>query len=514
VPLNPFGKAASKEALAYAFGDLTEHNDIRNDSFDLTLSGPIWRGFGAGPVQSAIGMTYTVNQLVNYAGDTPDYIRADYQAQYGNTFGGRTRSYEAFGEVQVPLLIDKPFVRSLGVGASIRMTHDRNRGTDGTSGVGGYQKSTSWRLSGSYEPTNWMSFRGTYSRDMRAASFRELYYSQTRGGGLTQVCNPWVDGTSCVFGSDDVTMLIGGSPNVNPEISKNLTVGLVLRPSFEGALRGLNFSVDLYQMSLGGGQTLTGPQETIADCYNNIPEACAMMGFDPEPRSGYSVSPELLAKSNIAWVQTQYVNREKQVQRGLDFAITHYLNLESLLNWRGTVSVRLSSTYVLAVLAPTGSTTGASTVQRAGVLGGGGFLPNYQSGPRLRGTLTLGYNVGAFNGTLNARYTHKGIIYAGRLDPSDPGYLNALNSTSSTTYGTTVDDNHTPSYVQTDLNLSYNITVPKLERANLFLNVTNLFDMRPPWTGGSFGGSGVGGTNGMYFDTMGRTYRFGIRTQF
>ncbi|MCC6203235.1 MAG: hypothetical protein IT494_09555, partial [Gammaproteobacteria bacterium] len=205
-----------------------------------------------------------------------------------------------------------------------------------------------------------------------------------------------------------------------------------------------------------------------------------------------------------------------QVQRGIDFEISHYLNLETLLGWRGTLNFRVSATHTLDVLAPTGATVGASTVQRRGVIGGGGFLPNYQSGPRWRGTLMVGYNTGPLNVTANFRYTHKSLISATRIDPSDPGYLDALNADAGlfSAYANTVDDNHTPNYVQTDLNLSYNVRVPKLERANLFLNVTNLFDLTPPWTGGSFGGSGVGGTNAMYFDTMGRTYRFGIRTQF
>ncbi|MCC6203335.1 MAG: TonB-dependent receptor, partial [Gammaproteobacteria bacterium] len=354
VPLNPFGMAASPEALAYAFGDLTEHNDIRNDSFDLTLSGPVWDGVGAGPFLGAVGLTYTVNQLVNYAGDLPEYIRADYQAQYGNTFGGRTRSYEAFSEIRAPLLLDKPYIRRLEVGGSLRITHDRNRGTSGTEGVGGYQKTMSWRLTSIYEPAAWLGFNLTYSRDMRAASFRELYYGQTRGGGLTQVCNPWSDGTSCFIGNDDITMLIGGTPNLDPEVSKNLTAGIILRPDFSGALRGLNFRASLYQMSLGGGQTLTGPQEIIADCFNDVPEACALMGFDPTPRDGYpTLSPENLAKSNISWVQTKYVNREKQVQRGIDFEISHYLNLETLLGWRGTLNFRVSATHTLDVLAPT-----------------------------------------------------------------------------------------------------------------------------------------------------------------
>src|SRR5690606_3760984 len=53
VPLNPFGFAASAEALAYAYGDLIELTSTDQGVASVTFSGQIWNGFGAGPVSMA-----------------------------------------------------------------------------------------------------------------------------------------------------------------------------------------------------------------------------------------------------------------------------------------------------------------------------------------------------------------------------------------------------------------------------------------------------------------------------
>ena len=40
-----------KAALAYAFGDLTESDDIRNKSCPATFTGELWKGWGAGALK-------------------------------------------------------------------------------------------------------------------------------------------------------------------------------------------------------------------------------------------------------------------------------------------------------------------------------------------------------------------------------------------------------------------------------------------------------------------------------
>ena len=52
-------------------------------------------------------------------------------------------------------------------------------------------------------------------------------------------------------------------------------------------------------------------------------------------------------------------------------------------------------------------------------------------------------------------------------------------------------------------------------KVQLFAAINNLFDETPPIAADTgFGGSANGGTNAVFFDTLGRTLRLGIRLNF
>ena len=49
----------------------------------------------------------------------------------------------------------------------------------------------------------------------------------------------------------------------------------------------------------------------------------------------------------------------------------------------------------------------------------------------------------------------------------------------------------------------------------LFAAINNLFDEEPPIAAGSgFGGNANGGTNAVFFDTLGQSLRLGLRVNF
>ncbi len=120
---------------------------------------------------------------------------------------------------------------------------------------------------------------------------------------------------------------------------------------------------------------------------------------------------------------------------------------------------------------------------------GGQLHDSYLNGP-----LTL---------TLQAQWTGKGKFNAEMpwLDPSDAGYDPTLAGT--------VDDNTVGNYFNFNLNGSYNFAVSGLEQSQVFLSVSNLFDRTPPFSNG-----GIGGVNGTFYDTLGRTFRVGYRMKF
>jgi outer membrane receptor protein involved in Fe transport len=136
-----------------------------------------------------------------------------------------------------------------------------------------------------------------------------------------------------------------------------------------------------------------------------------------------------------------------------------------------------------------------------------GLFSDFAPSPKFSGTLTLSYLNGPLTLTTLGRY-----ISSGRLDkqnpktgPSDAGYNPNL------TYS--VNDATIPSYFDLSLTGSYDFKGFGLQNVQLFANIQNLFDRDPPFSSPNALGS-VGGVNAIFFDTLGRTYRVGVRMTF
>ncbi len=146
-PLNPFGTSgASAAALAYAFGDLTEHDDIRQDVVAGNVTGQLWDGWGAGPLSAAVGLEWRRDQLENLAGPLPFAQRTDFGLQYGDPFAGKTTVQEAFLELEMPLFKDAPFAKRAAINGAVRKAHYKNEGGLGTNGETGKMDITTWKV--------------------------------------------------------------------------------------------------------------------------------------------------------------------------------------------------------------------------------------------------------------------------------------------------------------------------------------------------------------------------------
>jgi hypothetical protein len=94
------------------------------------------------------------------------------------------------------------------------------------------------------------------------------------------------------------------------------------------------------------------------------------------------------------------------------------------------------------------------------------------------------------------------------ITPSDAGYATAAPPL------VTMSTNSVPSYEVVALSGSYtfNSAGPEIQ---VFAAINNLLDEEPPIaTGTGFGGSGNGGTNPVFYDTLGRSARLGVRVNF
>jgi outer membrane receptor protein involved in Fe transport len=96
------------------------------------------------------------------------------------------------------------------------------------------------------------------------------------------------------------------------------------------------------------------------------------------------------------------------------------------------------------------------------------------------------------------------------------GYMDLQNpkkgpddSTYDPTLSYSASDNTTGKYFLFNLNASYDLKWFDIDKFQVFGSINNLLDRDPPFSTGS-----VGGVNAINYDTMGRTYRFGVRMKF
>jgi outer membrane receptor protein involved in Fe transport len=507
-PLNPFGTSgASQAALDYAFSALTEHNVIRQDVFAGSVSGKLFEGW-AGPISAALGAEYRKDKLSNDAGDDPTALRTDFNLQYGDSFAGSTKVAEAFVEVEAPLLAGLPAVKQLSLNAAARAAQYKTSGATGNASVGDSSKNniTSWKLGSVWDVTDWLRLRGSYSRDLRAPNFRELFYSQTIPAGslFGSVTNPWITGEPPGPGqnADPTDWLLVGTTNLKPEKANTGTVGIVLQPT--GALQGMQFSMDFYKIKLTGGLSLSlGGPAAVTGCFNGDQFLCSLLTFGPA-RPGQAGNPNA-ARTNITSMKTLYQNQNPYIAKGLDFAFSYRLPTEWFGSLPGQFSVSSAATHMLKQVAPvTGAGFVPMQVDLVGQTGGdSGFLSDVAPAASWTGNVALSYMLSGFTGTVQTRWVSKGHIdlQNPKTGPDDADY--------DPTVSYSVSDNTTGDYFLTNLNVSYDLKFLKLDKFQVFASVSNVFDREPTFSSGS-----VGGANAINYDTLGRAYRMGVRLKF
>ena len=494
-PLDLFGAHnASPEALAYAFRTLYEFSTLKQYVLSGNIHGELFDGFGAGPVKTALGIEARRDtaDVTHDLANQPWYD--EYFLSYGLDYAGKIDVIEGYGELDVPVLKDLPFAKYLDFDGAIRETSNTN--TDQTSGAADDGESVthripSWKLSGIWDVTDWLRFRGTRSRDVRAPFFRELYesYAVTAGGPFGTVVNP-VNGESEV-----VTALTGGNINLEPETADTETFGVVFAPK-SGPLNRFQFSADWYRIVIH--DPITGPpfglgvQNIVNLCYAGQQTFCDRIVFGTPGNFG-----------TIEEVNNTAVNLGQYEIRGVDFESDYDLPLPDIYqSLRGDLSFRLLTSLLYNMTIDDG--LGSAPVDYAGQTGPTAAFGGFNTSPRWQSNFFTTYSTGPWTATAQIRWighgTYEAITAFGGapIQPGDPGY--------STTNPNSINTNDVPSAWYLNLSASYAIN----DHVALFSTVNNVLNKSPPIAPG---GNGYP-TNPVYFDTYGLFWRAGIRVQF
>ena len=509
VPINPFGVGAiDKAARAYSFGYLLETLTYEQQVFAFNTSGDLWEGFGAGTVKGAAGAEYRQEKGKNIGSQrdsqgnpVPDYVRNDYLIQYGESFAGNVDVTEGYAEVNVPLLRDAPLARRLELDLAARYSRYENQGKQGTTGEKRSHDMTTYKISGIWDPVEWLRVRASQSRDSRAANFRELYYGQKiSAGGLFGFCTP---GTAGPFDPRDAcNWSLEGNVNLKPEVADTTTVGFVIEP--RDLLPGFQFAADYFKIKISDGIQQASVSRVLNGCQiSHLQEYCNLITPDagalatPGTTGSYSYNPA--SGAGVDTVRTLAFNGSGYNYRGIDFSSSYIwkLNGASALNFRLLATRMLEQSLQLV--------PGQPFVDVVGQTGNANsFLSDFQSSAKWLGNLSATYLNGPFSTTLSARYVSSGKRDYLGVTPQDANYASAPANY------VRYDTNSVPSYTVLGMNASYRFDKAGLANGvEVWGNISNLLDKDPPMVGG-----GTGGTNPVFFDTIGRYYKVGVRMSF
>ena len=241
VPLNPFGPGPlSLASFNWINANTGTYTTNKMDNVEASITGSPFDTW-AGPVTVALSgearfMSLDIlalgenrNGLVDCTGlrlCDPTALR---WLSGGASMSASNEVEEGAVEANIPLLKDSAFGDSLNVDVAGRYT---NYSTSG--GV------ETWKIGLNYGVNDLLRFRSTWSVDIRAPNLYDLFQPTTTssGSGYFDIHTSTQNNTQVVT---------GGNPNLQPEIARTFTAGMVLTPGF---FPGFTTSLDYYQVRL------------------------------------------------------------------------------------------------------------------------------------------------------------------------------------------------------------------------------------------------------------------------
>ncbi|WP_294192235.1 TonB-dependent receptor, partial [uncultured Sphingomonas sp.] len=201
---------------------------------------------------------------------------------------GAFNVYEAFGEARVPIVSDG-FINSLAIEGGYRYSKYE---------VGARDFSTdTYKVAVDFAPVRAIRFRGAYNRAVRAPNIQEFFATQRVAlNGATDPCagraltaadagclaqGLRIGQTVALNPSGQYNGLIGGNPNLTPEIADTYTAGVVLRPEFISFLRNFAVTVDYFNIKVKNLVQKIGQDTILAACTANAASPyCSLINRD------------------------------------------------------------------------------------------------------------------------------------------------------------------------------------------------------------------------------------------
>ncbi|MDZ4307565.1 TonB-dependent receptor domain-containing protein [Allopontixanthobacter sp.] len=343
VPVNLFapslfrtavGDFASQAERDYLFDTRDFDTTYEQTILSTYVQGSLFELAG-GTAKAVIGGEYRKDKL----NSIPDLVASE-----GLFFGffadqgaqGSKEVYEAFGELDLPLMAGRTLVEDLRVNLSGRITKDEFYGTNET-----YSIKFGWR------PIEQLLIKSSYGTSFRSPNLRELFLAGQSGfGNILDPCavptvafaplaggyiaandtrDPFVlancvrEGRDpTVVGTDGATAIqtasveitSGGSFELDPETSRSLTAGFSFAEGFGPV--DFNFNFNYYDIKVKGAIAEPTGQFIVNQCFLRDEDTrsnfCDFVDFDTD----------LASRQLITDVFAGFVNINEEAVRGID----------------------------------------------------------------------------------------------------------------------------------------------------------------------------------------------------
>jgi iron complex outermembrane recepter protein len=320
---------------AFLRGRETGRTIFVQKSVEFSVSGDLFK-LPAGNVGAAFGTQIRFDRIKDTPGDATLAGNVYNRSTSGIT-AGKTLSKEFFGEIEIPLLYNTPFIQKFTVSAAARTTKvDATR----RDGVTDEFSDFTYKIGANWEVNDWLRFRGSYGTSFRAPALFELFLENQTGflnqqdidvcintqngldrGSINQTIfdNCAAAGIPSNFQGATGGAVItsgGGFGFLKPETSTAKTASVILTPDLSSLLWGglrANFAVDYFDIDVRDQISNLGARNIIVGCYNSqfFPDdpLCALITRAP------AGSLEAL---NITDVFDGFINVNRQKNRGID----------------------------------------------------------------------------------------------------------------------------------------------------------------------------------------------------
>lgn len=502
VPLNPFGEEGSvtQEMIDFFNLDAMLGNEVTQEVVHGSVTGDLGFAspFASSPISTAFGYEYR-RVAASTSSDSASQIQGEVLGTGAPTPDrqGTFQLFEFFGEAYVPLVEDRPGIRSLALELGARHTEFRSGGES--------DSYWTYKVGGEWSPMDDLRVRGMYQRATRAPSVNELFAPQVSGlgnlavdpcqgsvsGNLAQLCQQ-TGVPSSVIGNlpepraGQVNVLTGGNPELGPEVADTYTLGFVYNPS---TAPGFSISVDWWRIDITDAIDSPSVNDIISQCYSTsfnpnltMNDACALVRRSPSTGNLNDLDSDgiVLALNNVG----------ENVREGWDVNASYVFDADAIgLNpSMGSFGIQFNGTlYTQIINQPT------PTSVRRDCLGYyseacGGPKPKYKTSTR------FSWMMDSFDVSLLWRYQGAARVESAVAGDFQPEFSSI------------------GAYNYFDLSGGWNFN----ENVRLSATVANLFDRQPPMLGNTIGttSENSGNTFPGTYDVIGRYYTIGLRARF